>query len=38
VRILLSILETIFLSEIGMKFSFFVGYLCGSGIRVTVAS
>jgi hypothetical protein len=26
----------IFIREIGQKFSFFVGFLCGLGIRVTV--
>ena len=28
----------IFIREIGLKFSFFVGALCGLGIRVIVAS
>jgi hypothetical protein len=28
----------IFIREIGVKFSFFVGSLCGLGIRVIVAS
>jgi hypothetical protein len=28
----------IFTREIGLKFSFFVGSLCGLGIRVVVAS
>jgi hypothetical protein len=28
----------IFIREIGLKFSFFVGSLCGLGIRVIVAS
>ena len=37
-RILLSIFASIFISEIGLKFSFFVGSLCGLGIRVIVAS
>ena len=37
-RILLSILAVLFIREIGLKFSFFVGYLCGLGIRVIVAS
>ena len=36
-RILLSIFASIFISEIGLKFSFFVVCLCGLGIRVTVA-
>jgi hypothetical protein len=29
---------SIFISKIGLKFSFFVGFLCGLSIRVTVAS
>jgi hypothetical protein len=29
---------SIFIRKIGLKFSFFVGCLCGLGIRVTVAS
>jgi hypothetical protein len=29
---------SIFIREIGLKFSFFVGTLCGLGIRVIVAS
>ena len=33
-----NIFESIFLREIGLKFSFFVGSLCGLGIRVIVAS
>jgi hypothetical protein len=37
VRVLLSIFALIFISEIGLEFSFFVGSLCGLGIRVTVA-
>jgi len=37
-RILLSIFVSIFLREIGLKFSFFVGSLCGLDIKVTVAS
>jgi hypothetical protein len=37
-RILLSIFASIFIREIGLKFSFFVGSLCGLGIRVIVAS
>jgi hypothetical protein len=28
----------IFISQIGLKFSFFVGSFCGLGIRVIVAS
>jgi len=36
-RILLSIFASIFIREIGLKFSFFVGSLCGLGIRVIVA-
>ena len=37
-RILLSIFASIFLKEIGLKFSLFVGSFCGLGIRVIVAS
>jgi hypothetical protein len=39
-RILLSIFASIFIREISecLKFSFFVGSLCGLGIRVIVAS
>ena len=37
-RILLSIFAAIFIREIGLKFSIFVGYFCGLGIRVIVAS
>jgi hypothetical protein len=37
-RILLSIFAPIFIREIGLKFSIFVGSLCGLGIRVIVAS
>jgi hypothetical protein len=37
VRILLSIFASIFIREIGVKFSFFVGSLCGLDIRVIVA-
>jgi hypothetical protein len=37
-RILLSIFASIFIREIGLKFSFLVGSLCGLGIRVVVAS
>jgi hypothetical protein len=36
-RILSSIFASIFIREIGLKFSFFVGSLCGFGISVTVA-
>jgi hypothetical protein len=38
VRILLSIFASILIKEIGLKFSFFVGSLCGLGIRIIVAS
>jgi hypothetical protein len=37
-RILLNIFALIFISEIGLKFSTFVGPFCGLGIRVIVAS
>ena len=37
-RILLSILASIFIREIGLKFSIFFGSFCGLGIRVIVAS
>jgi hypothetical protein len=37
-RTLLSIFALIFIREIGLKFSFLVGSLCGLGIRVIVAS
>jgi hypothetical protein len=37
-RILLSVFASIFIREIGLKFSFLVGSLCGIGIRVIVAS
>jgi hypothetical protein len=37
-RILLSIFASIFISEIGLKFSFFIGSLFGLVIRVIVAS
>ena len=37
-RILLSIFASIFIREIGLKFSIFVGSFCGLGIRVIVAS
>ena len=36
-KILLSIFASIFIKGIGLEFSFFVGSLCGLGIRVTVA-
>ena len=36
--ILLSIFASMFISEIGLKFSFLVGSLCGLGTRVIVAS
>jgi hypothetical protein len=38
VRIVLSIFALILIREIGLKFAFFVGSLCGLGIRVIVAS
>jgi hypothetical protein len=38
VRILLSNFALIFVKEIGLKFSFFVGSFCGLGVRVAVAS
>ena len=37
-RILLSIFASIFIREIGLKFSIFVRSFCGLGIRVIVAS
>ena len=37
-RILLSIFASMFISEIGLKFSFLLGSLCGLGTRVIVAS
>jgi hypothetical protein len=37
-RILLSIFASIFIREIGLKFSIFFGSICGLGIRVIVAS
>jgi hypothetical protein len=37
-RILLSIFASIFIREIGLKLSIFVGCFCGSGIRIIVAS
>jgi hypothetical protein len=37
-RILLSIFTLIFIREIGLKFSIFVGSFCALGIRVIVAS
>ena len=38
VRIVLRIFASIFIREIGLKFTIFIGYLCGLGIRVIVAS
>jgi hypothetical protein len=38
VKILFSIFPLIFLWEIGLKFSFIGGTLCGLDIRVTVTS
>jgi hypothetical protein len=37
-RILLRIFASIFIREIGLKFSFFVGSFCGLGFRAIVAS
>jgi hypothetical protein len=37
-KILLSIFASTFITEIGLNLSFFVGTLCGLGIRVFVAS
>jgi hypothetical protein len=37
VRILLSIFASIHIREIGLKFSFFVGFLCGFNTSITVA-
>jgi hypothetical protein len=37
-NILLSNFASIFINEIGLMFSFFVGYLCGLVIREIVAS
>jgi len=37
-RILLSIFLSVFIREISLKFSFFVGSFCGLGIKVIVAS
>ena len=37
-RTLLRIFASIFIREFGLKFSIFVGSLCGLGIRVIVAS
>jgi len=37
-RILLSIFALILIREIGLKSSFFVGFLCGIGISVIVGS
>ena len=34
----MSIFASMFISEIGLKFSFLVGSLCGLGTRVIVAS
>jgi hypothetical protein len=36
-RILMIIFTSIFTREIGLKFSIFIGSLCGLGIRVIVA-
>jgi hypothetical protein len=38
VRILLSIFASIFIKEIGLKFSIFLGSLYGLGVRVIVTS
>jgi len=38
VRILLSIFAWILIREIDLKFSFFVGSLCGYGISIILAS
>jgi len=38
VRALLAIFASIFIREIGLKFSFFVGSLCGLGISIIVNS
>ena len=37
-RILFSNYACIFIREIGLNFTFFVGYLCGLGISIIVAS
>jgi hypothetical protein len=37
-RFLLSVFTSMFIREIGLKFSFFVWSLCGLGISVIVAS
>jgi hypothetical protein len=37
-RILLNIFTLIFIREISLKFSFFVGSLCGFGVSTTVLS
>jgi hypothetical protein len=37
-RILLSVATSIFIREIGLKSSFFVGSFCGFGISITVDS
>jgi hypothetical protein len=35
---ILSIFASLFIREIGLKYSFFVGSLCGVGIRIIVVS
>jgi hypothetical protein len=35
VRILLSSFASVFIGEIGLKFSFFAGSLCGFAIKIT---
>jgi hypothetical protein len=37
-RTLLSIFASIFIREVGLKFPFFVGPMCGFGMSVVVAS
>ena len=37
-RILLGIFASMFISEIGLRFSFLLGSLCGLGMRVIVVS
>ena len=37
-KVLFNIFASIFIREIGLKFSFFVGSLCGFGISIIVAS
>jgi hypothetical protein len=37
-RIILFIFASIFIREIGLRISFFVGSLCGLGMKVIVAS